>query len=164
MSRIPGGNNEVVMLNTNYIYKVRSGSTAYTDMVSYSEYANLITTSYYNGEIVYILANANTSSNLYVHYASGVLKQTITYNTYTIKAIDASTMYLCTIDNYGYLSIYSYSPYDPDYISSDFPAWAIVLMTTLFFFLCVVGLVLMVVKARKRRQAQMINNYNRFNN
>lgn len=134
-------------------------------MASYSEYANSVAASYAsNGDVIYILAYVNSSSNLYVHTSSGYLRQTIS-NTYSVKAIDASNTYLCVLDNYGYLSIYSYSTYDPDdYIPSSFPIFAIVLMSILLPFIFVGLIVCIVVKGRKRRQAQMINNYNRFNN
>lgn len=151
-------------MNYNYIVKINN-SSSFSDIASYSESANLLAASYKNGEIVYVLANSNSSSYLYVHTSTGYLKQTIIYNSNIITAIDASTTYLCAVDSYGYLLTYSYSSYNPDdYTPSSFPGWAIALMTSLFFFICVVGMVMMVVKARKRRQAQMVNNYNRFNN
>lgn len=93
------------------------------------------------------------------------MKQTITYNYNKIKAIDASNTYLLAVDEYGYLLTFSYSSYHPDdYTPANFPGWAIALITSFFFFICVVGFVMMVVKARKRRQRQTVNNYNRFNN
>ena len=134
-------------------------------MASYSEYADLVAASYAsNGDVIYILAYTNSSSNLYVHTSSGYLRQTI-YNSYSIKAIDASNTYLCSVDIYGYLSIFSYSTYDPDnYIPSNFPVFAIVLLSILVPFAFVALIVCIAVKAKKRRQAQMVNNYNRFNN
>lgn len=124
----------------------------------------MVAASYYNGNVVYILAS-NSSSNLYIHQSYGTLTQTLYPNLYNIRAIDASTTYLCALDYYGYLIIYTFNPYDDDYYpSSGFPGWAIALISSLFFFICVVGIVCMVVRGRKRRQAQMINNYNRFNN
>ena len=159
---VPGGYKEIVLLNNNYILNFRNTST--TTMVSYSEYADLVAASYYNGESIYILANSNTSSNLYVHTSTGYLRQTIS-NTYTIKAIDASTTYLCALDMYGYLVIYSYNSYDPDdYVPSSFSVVAIVLMSIFLPFIFVGLIVCIAVKAKKRRQAQMVNNYNRFNN
>ena len=164
MDVVPGGNKEVVLLNYNYIFKFKD-STSVAESVTYSENANIIAASYYNGEAIYILAYSNSSSYLYVHSASGATIQTITYNSYTIKAIDASTTYLCAIDSYGYLLIFSFDPYSPDNNPNNgFPGWAIALMTSVFFFICVAGFIMMVVKARKRRQALIADNYNRFNN
>jgi len=164
MDIVPGGNKEVVLLNYNYIVKFKD-STSAAELVTFPENANLIAASYYNGEAIYILANANTSSYLYVHSTSGATIQTLTYNSYTIRAIDASNTYLCAVDSYGYLLTFSFNPYSPDdYTNKGFPGWAIALITSVLFFICVAGIVMMVVKARKRRQAQMVNNYNRFNN
>lgn len=164
MDIVPGGNKEVLLLNYNYIFNFKD-STSSAEFVAYSESANLITSSYYNGETIYILANANISTYLYVHSTSGATIQTITYNSYAIRAIDASNTYLCAVDNYGYLLTFSFKPYTPDdYSKKDFPGWAIALITSVLFFICVAGIIMMSVKARKRRQAQIVNNYNKFNN
>lgn len=119
--------------------------------------------SYNNYKVNLITASINSSSFLYVYDSVGSLKQTIVYSSSYLKAIDASKNYLVAVDSAGYLAIITYST-QPDIVITGFPVWAIVLISSCLFLLCVIGAVVMIVRARKRRLAiAAVNGYNRFN-
>ncbi len=153
-------NGYIVLMN--YYYIIRFTSTSDSYMVSYSSTANIFAASYKNNEFVYLTGNSNSSSSINVYYGSGSLGQSINYTGNVIKAVDATENYLAAVDVYGYLVI---STYDRDHsYDGDFPGWAIGLIVGVIVIIFIIGAIVNVVKARKRRQAMNGNHYNQFNN
>ncbi len=154
---------EVLLLTDYYIYKINNYTSYNSIYISYSYTA--LASSYKNYTYSYITTNLNYSSNLYVYGQNGLSKQNITFNLNYCRAMDAGNTYLVTADSGGYLNIISYTDTTDIVINVDFPGWAIALMVSFIFLLCVIGVVVMVVRAKKRRQAQQAaGGYNQFNN
>ena len=154
-------NGDIVFTDMFYVYRMNS-SMSYTKAYMSGSF-NTVVGSYKNGEFLYIIMYTNSSLNLRVFDSNGNSRQTLSYGYSTYSSIDASANFLVYGDSSGSVGIVTYQTESPIVIDVKFPIWAIVLISVGLFLIFVVGIVVCVVKARKRRLAMAANGYNRFN-
>jgi len=87
---------------------------------------------------------------------SGANLQFLNYFDNAIQSVDCSSSYLVTVDDYGYLTINTYS---------GFPGWVIGLIVGAVVIIIIVVIVIVVVKRKQmQRRAQGVYNYNKMDN
>lgn len=158
--------NDMKILSNGYIvifdstFATRFTSSSDYSKVTYVSSGDIFAASSRDTQFFYIFGGS-TSNLIYVDDGNdGRLLQSLSYTSYSVKAIDASDSYLAIIDNYGYLSIASY---EYSYPSGGSSAWIIFLIVGVVA-LAIVVCIIKISKARKAKQAMKLNNYNNLIN